>query len=149
MKAVHYLGASLDPLGGEESHCILVGAQRVPLIYVPHLLKSIRNNLFKYCLEVSTLTKAITIAMTHTRYYDDSHTSLYLFTSLDTRKKYSLAPYQNHYQNGPKAYREAHTSARILQNVSVWLHRCLDTLSLLVKFIYLFKKYSSITNCRL
>ncbi|CAM4597223.1 unnamed protein product [Leuciscus chuanchicus] len=52
VKAVRNLGASLDPLGGEESHCILVGVQRVPVIFdVPHLLKSIRNNLFKYGLQ--------------------------------------------------------------------------------------------------
>ena len=76
MKAVRNLGASLDPLGGEESHCILVGVQRVPVIFdVPHLLKSIRNNLFKHALQVSTVNKAITIE----RYHNDSH--MYVFTS--------------------------------------------------------------------
>lgn len=91
VKAVRNLGTSLDPLGDEESQCILVGVQRVPVIFdVPHLLKSIRNNLYKYGLQVSTVNKAITIAMTHTehkRYHNDSHTSSYLFISLDTRKK--------------------------------------------------------------
>ncbi|KAK0151073.1 hypothetical protein N1851_007764 [Merluccius polli] len=49
IKALHLLGATLDPLGGEDSHCILMGVQRVPVVFdVPHLLKSIRNNLFKY-----------------------------------------------------------------------------------------------------
>ena len=96
VKAVRNLGASLDPLGGEESHCILVGVQRVPVIFdVPHLLKSIRNNLFKHALQVSPVNKAITIARTHTehtRYHNDSH--MYLFTSLDTRKKNSMEAHQ-------------------------------------------------------
>ena len=96
VKAVRNLGASLDPLGGEESHCILVGVQRVPVIFdVPHLLKSIRNNLFKHGLQVSTVNKAITIARTHTehtRYHNDSH--MYVFTSLDTRKNGSLEAHQ-------------------------------------------------------
>ncbi|XP_030228789.1 uncharacterized protein LOC115555886 [Gadus morhua] len=57
VKAVRNLGASLDPLGGEESHCILVGVQRVPVIFdVPHLLKSIRNNLFKHALQTQGKT---------------------------------------------------------------------------------------------
>ncbi|KAK0131128.1 Transposable element P transposase [Merluccius polli] len=53
IKALHLLGATLDPLGGEDSHCILVGVQRVPVVFdVPHLLKSIRNNLFKYGIKI-------------------------------------------------------------------------------------------------
>ena len=58
------LGATLDPLGGEDCHCILVGVQRVPVVFdVPHLLKSIRNNFFKYGLKVSTVNTANTFVM--------------------------------------------------------------------------------------
>lgn len=41
-------------MGGEESHCFTVGSERVAVIFdVPHLIKSIRNNLFKHGLKVS------------------------------------------------------------------------------------------------
>ncbi|XP_062331411.1 carboxy-terminal kinesin 2-like [Osmerus eperlanus] len=53
IKALHLLGATLDPLGGEDSHCILVRVQRVPVVFdVPHLVKSIRKNFFKYGLKI-------------------------------------------------------------------------------------------------
>lgn len=54
VKALHILGAPLGPDGGEESHCFTVGSERVAVIFdVPHLIKSIRNNLFKHGLKVS------------------------------------------------------------------------------------------------
>lgn len=66
MKALGLLGATLGPLGGEESHCFLVdGGRTIPIIfYVPHLVKSIRNNLFKHDLKVNTINTAITF-LTH------------------------------------------------------------------------------------
>ncbi|KAG5261663.1 hypothetical protein AALO_G00286940 [Alosa alosa] len=68
VKAVRNLGASLDPLGGEESHCILVGVQRVPVIFdVPHLVKSIRNNLYKHDLQ----TQGKNVCWNHiTKFYE-------------------------------------------------------------------------------
>ena len=64
VKALHLLGATLDPLGGEDSHCILVGVQRVPVVFdVPHLVKSIRNNFFKHGLKVSTVNTRNTFVM--------------------------------------------------------------------------------------
>ena len=151
VKAVRNLGASLDPLGGEESHCILVGVQRVPVIFdVPHLLKSIRNNL-KHALQVSTVNKAITIARTHTehtRYHNDSH--MYVFTSLDTRKNGSLEAHQPilwagqapHYSDGPESLLiSTFCCQHFPRCVSVWLHRCSATLSLLVNFFIFWKTF--------
>lgn len=139
IKALHLLGATLDPLGGEDSHCILVGVQRVPVVFdVPPLLKSIRNNLFKYGLKVSTVNTAITFVMiclwngfmktngmTKIQHYcNDSHTSSYLFTSIDPRQRCSLATYFKllwawqapHHTHGAKAHWEAHIFACIFKN---------------------------------
>lgn len=58
MKAMRLLGASLDINDTSDgSHCVL---QNIPLIFdVPHLMKSIRNNLKKHSLHViSTFSKS-------------------------------------------------------------------------------------------
>ena len=134
IKALHLLGATLDPLGGEDSHCILVGVQRVPVVFdVPHLVKSIRNNFFKHGLKVSTVNTANTFVMIclwngfmkmNGMIKIHSHTSSYLFTSLDPRQRRSLAPYCEllwawqapHSSYGAETHREAHILACIFEN---------------------------------
>ena len=53
VKAMKILGASLDVnADSDESHCINLG-RKIPLIFdVPHLMKSIRNNLKKHSINV-------------------------------------------------------------------------------------------------
>lgn len=59
VRALQLLGATLDPQGGDDSHCVEAEGQKIPIVFdVPHLIKSIRNNFHKYGLKVSTTLKA-------------------------------------------------------------------------------------------
>ncbi|XP_059906556.1 uncharacterized protein LOC132456244 [Gadus macrocephalus] len=127
VKAVRNLGASLDPLGGEESHCILVGVQRVPVIFdVPHLLKSIRNNLFKHALQ----TQGKTVLWKHiSQFYelDKLHT---IRMAPKLTDKHILLP--------------AFSKMRASLAARVFSHTVFAG-----KFFHLLKNFSSITNSTL
>lgn len=59
IKTLKLLGASLDIMDSTDvAHCILVHGQKIPLIFdVPHLVKSVCNNLKKHGLKVSFIIK--------------------------------------------------------------------------------------------
>lgn len=89
MRALKLLGATLDTADTrDEAHCITVDGQTIPVIFdVPHLIKSVRNNLKKHGLTVSfVLYFAMTISMTEKLDWLTLHMSYVCFTQIGPKK---------------------------------------------------------------